>query len=708
MLRQFKWVLCCFIIPILFAQNLPSIPQNYQEAHNLLIRAYQLELAQKYDEALQYYSSSSQFFEKGANYTAQCITIYWNMSGILISQGQYQASLEPLQKGLNLAYKLNNEKAKLEFYNKLAIAYAELAKLSLAQAQFADDFKFDLGARKIIFNITGDNVISLNNTSIVIASDQISGEIFDLKQLGIILPGKYNFTIEAPGFQTITFQDEILPSKVPYNLAKNLVAGSREVKFKITGEYPAGEEIPSIESITLNGQPIEEGSTFASGQYLLEINTPNYFPLQDTITITVGSEPLVIEKVLITKPVVFQEKITFDLEPPTYLGNHRITFAPVENPTQEKTIRPGDTVKPGHYIFRIRKEAYETVEQNKRVWPSEAPFVLKAELQPKEREIQVVVEHDVPPPIFLPGWSLKMKAERATSVTSQNKVRPGKYTIEIAQPGYTCMTFVNKMPVKNSIVDIPPAENPFVIQAKFTAEPRLLAREVIDERTGSKVPVAEICIDNQVIPRDKKFAANEVLNVVYKFQYFKDATKKVYILPGEGPVSERLTLQPLKQYTLKVKRREDTLDNIRYSCAFAVSCDRQKFEEVQEFQVESDNVGTTFNIWADPAGKKIRMYHGYLYTERATDQLYGVLPPPDNIDVVRLNQHLDRKIREKNLTSAISILENMTKNRIHIKRLKGCADELDLLIQHIQKWEVRDDQQAQRIIDLLVALDELK
>lgn len=692
-----------FVVPLcMIAQNIPNIPTNVEEAHRIFLRAYQFELALKYDEALQYYQTALTFFEQSPEYPTQKLTIHWNTGNILLSQkGQYQESLVSFHKALQVAMQMNNEKAKAEIYSKLARIYNELAQNSLPQVQSEPDFKFDFGARKIVFNITGDKVIPLNETCQVVVSDPTTEEIYDLKQNGIILPGKYNFTMEAPGFQVLTFQDEVQASKEPYVITKNLTAGSRELKFKITGDYPAGEEIPSIDSITLDGQMYEEGTTFSSGQYTLEIQTRNYLPLKDKITITAGSEPMLIERMLMTKPIVFQEQINFDVPPPTYLSRHRITFAPADDPTQEKTIRPGDTFKPGHYIFKVSKEAYQPVEQNKRVWPSEDPFVLEVTLQPKDREIQVVVEYDVPPPIFLPGWTLQMKAEQAASVSSHNRVRPGVYFLEIVQPGYNCN-------IANQRIEIRPDNEPVIIKAKFSAQPRPLAYEIVNEEDGTKVPVTEIWVSNKVVSATDVFPVNVTLDVVYKFKQFKDVRTKIVILPGEGAVIEKASLKALVQYTVKIRRKEETLDNIRYACSFATSVDGQKFEPVQEFQVEKDPNSMTYTIWADANSKKLRFYYGYLYSERATDQLTGILPPPDTIDVPKLNAHLDRKIKEKNITSAITVLENMIKNKIHQKRLKECRDQLDILTQHIQKWEIHEDQNLQRVIEIINTLEEWK
>ena len=242
----------------------------------------------------------------------------------------------------------------------------------------------------------------------------------------------------------------------------------RELEVVITGDFPIGERIDP-EVIALNGKDARD-AVFKPGKYQLDIQQPGYAPLKEDLLIPPGEHPFPLERVLITNPRLLKEKITYDVKPPEDLPAYKITMAPVEKPKAEKIVKEGDMIKPGSYILRITKEAYEPIETKKHVWPAAAPLVLENELIAKQVLIRVNIVYDIEPPPNLEGYKVSLIDKETLIprfVSDGKRVKPGSYFLDIQRPGYTFGP--------RQEMEILPTEQPYHINKKLIAKPRRIS-----------------------------------------------------------------------------------------------------------------------------------------------------------------------------------------------------------------------------------------
>ncbi len=695
-LYKLLWIIFWACLPCFVLAQSELVASNFQDAKNLLKRAYQLELAQKNEESLRYYRAALNFFASNLTHSKYTLAIHFNMGNILLAQKQYNAALQQFQKGLQLAEQIGHEAQKARFCQCLVTTYQQLAQLYQEKAKDGPSIEgLDFEVRVLALQITSDTKAPL--TPKIIATQVETQESFELKAGGYIFPGKYQFQIEVPGFELVTFSDTVAAIKDPYTIQRQLTTAARAIELNITGEFPVGEKI-DVEGVLIQGKSARE-STWKPGQYEISIQQPGYMPLKDTITIPTGPGPFLLERVLVTKPRLIQDiKISYDIQPPSQLGPYKVAIATIDQPTEEKVIKTGDLLKPNCYLVRVYQEAYNTVEQKKYIWPSEGPVSFEFELQAKERLIEINIEHDVKP-MFLAQWSYSLIAEVPSSRYDPKKVKPGVYFFEIHQPGY----FFGP----RQKIYIEPSEKPYVIAAKLIAKPRAFAFEVMNESDGKIVPVHQLTLNGKEIRPQETFASGQEAQVVYKFKQYKSVAKKIRILPGEGPICEKMPLIPLKRYEMKVRKNYEMLDGIYYAYTFIADD-----QEVEDLHIEKEHGKdpVTYHLWLDPKTSAIRIYGGYLYTKRTLAQLETTINRLTNIDINKLIEHLDRKSKgREGRRESLNIAERLVRNSSFQNMIKQCSvTEIEQLIQNMHSWDLLDAQDYDRMRDLCDILETLK
>ncbi|HPY73919.1 MAG: tetratricopeptide repeat protein [Planctomycetes bacterium] len=527
----------------------------------------------------------------------------------------------------------------------------------------------------------------------------LADKIIDQKTT--FIPGKYALKIEKIGFEPKNKDIVIEPTDQPYILKDTLITIPREIELSITGDFPVGERIePDI--VALNGKDVRD-NIFKPGPYQLDIEYPGYVPLKESLVIAPGERAYTLERVLITKPRMLKEKITYDVAPREDVNPYTITLAPIDKPTDEKIVKEGDMIKPGSYVLKINKKAYEAFETKKHIWPAEAPFVLEQELIAKQVMLRINVMYDIDAPPTLDQYKASL-IDKVTSIPrfiqDGRGIKPGSYYLDIQRPGYTFGPRVE--------IDIEPSEEPYTISRKLIAKSRPISFDMVDETKGVLVPAYQILVNNKPVSFKDTFQPGSEFEVVVKFKKFQTVRKISKIVPGEGPFVEKVPLKPLVPYEFNVRNNTEIIDGIKYEYQFY--CDGNAVED-HLIEVEKGVGRIFYKLWATPEAKNLVVYAGYLFTSRAFDKLrLGIPSRLTNISIVRLIEHLETKSKgERGKREALDILESMLSRYTNQRMLKECAGtEIDQFIQYVESWKLDDPADRVRMKAIIDSLEKLK
>lgn len=546
------------------------------------------------------------------------------------------------------------------------------------------------------YEITNDFDGKLITPDVIMLGDKT------VDQKTAFIPGKYSMKIEKIGFTPKKGEIIIEPSESAYIIKQVLETMPRELEIMITGDFPPGERIDP-EVIALNTKDARDG-VFKPGKYQLDIQQPGYISLKEEIIIQPGETPFPIEKVLITKPRVVKEKVTYDVKPPEDLPAYKITLAPVDKPKQEKIVKENDLLKPGSYIMRITKEAYEPVEVKKHVWPSETPMVLEQELIAKQVVIRVNIVYDIEPPANLEGYKVSLidKASLIPRfVMDGRSAKPGSYFLDIQRPGYS---FGPKQEI-----DILPSEQAYHINKKLLAKPRTISFDMVDAKTNVLVSAYQILANGKPVDFKQEFQPGSEFDLVVKFLKYKTVNKRTRVVPGEGPFIESVPLDSLTRYEFSARKTDMEIDGITYEYELAADS-----EQVEPHLIKTEKgMGRTFyQIWVDPKAKNCKIYAGYLFGQRPFSSIQLGAPALTSIDVPRLIQHLEKKRKQdqRDYREPLEIMEKMLREFNTRRMLKQAAGtELDQLIQYIESnWKVSDPKDRVRVKMILDSIESLK
>ncbi len=344
-------------------------------------------------------------------------------------------------------------------------------------------------------------------------------------------PGKYHLKIEKMGFLPVNKEILIESEKPLYVIQESLLCFPREIEPCILGDFPPGERIEA-ELIHLNGKDVRE-NTFAPGKYQLDIQQPGYIPLSETLCLTPGDGPFYLEKILISKPRILQEKITYDVPGKDMQSKpYKITLAPLGKPEQEKQYKQGDMVKPGSYMVRIVQYAYEPIAIKKHVWPSEDPWTLEDRLIAKKLPLNIHVTYDIEPVDKSEACGVSL-LEKSTNISHMvqdgDLIKPGKYFLNIERAGYD---FSEKQEM-----EIEPSEKPYTVHKKLFAKPRRISFSYYDGVStflGLPAPVENILVQGKPLNFADTFPVGMEMDIEIHCKGYEILKIKVKIPPGEG------------------------------------------------------------------------------------------------------------------------------------------------------------------------------
>ncbi len=545
----------------------------------------------------------------------------------------------------------------------------------------------------VLYDIKGDDE---KQTPLLPDLIQLNDKFVDQK--AAFLPTQYKLVIEKIGFNKIEENLVIKPSDKPYTISKIMESLPRAIELAIVGD--STPDLPFIpEVITLNG--IDAGHSdnkFKPRKYQMDILHAGYFPVREEITIPPGENAFLISKVLETKPRRFESKVTYDVAPPDP-GDPEIAFIPVTG--KGGFIKAGDMIKPGEYTFKLKKYAYEDIELRRSVVPDETPFVLDREMIAKKVVLNINIVHDIEPPTNLAPFTVSL-IDKITmipsSVQNGNRIKPGSFWLDVQRPGYT---FGGRQDF-----EIRPSEEPQLINKTLKAKPRSISFNIMNE-DGIMIEAFEILVNGQKIDYQKSFQPGTELDLVAKFKKYKTVQQRITIVPGEGPYVAQIPLKLLVPYEFVLSRNEEVLDNIKYPYIFYA--DSQPIEpQHTEAEKSSGSTRTYYTVNVDPTARNLRVFAGYLFTQKKLTELRTGVGVFTNISVDNLIEHLKQKVRNEgnNPAAIIPTMERIISAR-EISKLRQCAAaEIDQIIRHIQtlRFSGSDMVRVQKIMDTLEKL----
>lgn len=518
------------------------------------------------------------------------------------------------------------------------------------------------------------------------------------------LPGTYTIAVEKQGYNEKSFEIVVTPSDEPYLIKDMLETVAREIELDITGDFPVGERIDP-EIVALDGKDARE-HLFKPRKYELEIQQPGYIPLRKNVTIEPGNEPYLIQEVLATKPRKVDLNITYDIQPPSHLAPYKITMAPLDKPTEEKEIKPGDIIKPNSYILKIVKPAYETIEVKQHVWPDDRPYVIDQQLRAKQVPININITHNVEPPSNLPAYQVSLISKKTKVlflVTEGKRIRPGSYDLKVTQPGYSFGAI--------KTIDIAPSEDAYLINESLLAKNRQISFEMVDEKTRSLVDAHEV-IDlktkKKVEFRDE-FEPGKKVNFRVKFKKYQTVSTTTMIPPGEGPYILPVPLVELQPLEFTIRKNTEKIDGIEYQYNFSV--DGKELED-HHIKMEKGIGRFYYTVMVPPKAKNFRAYIGYMFLQRALARFRSgmSISRPENLSVPKLIEHLDRMAKgERGRRASLEVMEKLLKGYRNRKMLKQLHNtERDQLISYLESWKLGPAQDRVRLQVVVEAINKNK
>lgn len=461
--------------------------------------------------------------------------------------------------------------------------------------------------------------------------------------------GRHSLVIRAAGYKTIEEDIEIDPREEPYIIKRNLEPVPRDIEPYIIADYSGDTFTPEI--MTLNTLPVDVNS-FMPGEYTLEIQNPGYTSIKEVVEIEPSPDLYRIERTMVSKPRLVKEKVIYDIPPPEKLPPHKITIALLDKPEVERVIKDGDTLKPGTYLIKVNKQAYEQTSVKKSVQPLEEPFTLEAEVYAKQVLLNISITYDIQPPPNLPPCTVTLVTppplQTKLSVVDQNRIKPGGYKLEIQRPGY--------YGGPSQDIYIEPSEAPYPISRDLKAKPRQLSFQMVDPKDGSLVPAHEILADGKKVGYDDLFQPGTEIELTAKFIKYKTATSRVKIEPGEGPFIAPITLERLVKRDVLTARSEEIYDGIKYP--YILYEDTTKIEAHHLISESGGGTRVLYTLWTDSKSQKLRVVAGYMYTEKPISNP-GSISTLNSISIEMLLEHLETK--KKSGSTDTEILDIVSK-----------------------------------------------
>lgn len=354
-----------------------------------------------------------------------------------------------------------------------------------------------------------------------------------------VKPGNYKLLVKKSGYKTYKKKVRI-PDDPVYTIKAKLRKSIIKLDWKITGEYPKGEEFEP-EVVKIDGKDVYKGNSISSGIHKVVIQHPGYEIYRKQIVVPDGVSRYVLKAELTTLPRLVVANISYDVPPSAEvarrLGPCRVQLYKLI--TGDKVlVKQGIKVKPEKYEVLITRRAYENVKQVVYIWPKGRPFEIKAMLQAKTRILKAKVRHDIAAPDYLKPYIVDFVSAKgvARTVKKNGRVKPGKQRYIVRKEGY-------KMVGGEKTAYIEPSEEPYELEeVELKAQSRQLSFNIV---YNNVIQDAEsITVDGEVYSYNKTYQPGKKYYIVAKFKKFKTVKKNITFEPGVGPHVVKLVLMP--------------------------------------------------------------------------------------------------------------------------------------------------------------------
>lgn len=329
-----------------------------------------------------------------------------------------------------------------------------------------------------------------------------------------LAPGKYRLQAESKGYRTLTKDIVITPGSEDFKIQYKLIPIACKLQLKVSLDHPARGNAP--EQILIDGKPHE--SSILPGAYRLEVRKPGYHTIQQDLKIDLGTRSKQIEISLKAKARDLQLTLVNPENKPLSPG-----FIKIDGKKQSsKKIQ----LLPGKYNLTAGTKGYQPRTHTFEVVPGEDPIALKIELK-KAKPVfrQVRFKFDVSPDeLLLDGKKIR---------PSELKLQVGEHKLVARKAGYHTIE-------KELEVVTEQGSNDFTL--KFEPHSRALKLKFDYDVMATGATTPQVKINDKSGELSLKPGTHKLF---VSCPGYAPITKELQVVPGEGPVTEKITLKAL-------------------------------------------------------------------------------------------------------------------------------------------------------------------
>lgn len=244
-----------------------------------------------------------------------------------------------------------------------------------------------------------------------------------------VSPGEHTVTVRHSNYQELRKRVRIPRGTSNYTFKGVLVSLPRLIELSVAHDISPTEALPNYEVSLKNVftgavRQVRGGEKMKPAQYEVYVKQRAYTDYRGTVRIFPGQAPYKIEAKLQAKPRVVNVDVSFDINPPSDLAPHVVQF--VDSNKIPRSVRPGGTIKPGSYRYKVLKPGYtmEGTERTEFLAPSEEPFLIRATMlaAPRKISLDAVMDNVLidPQEVLIDGKPY-----------GYSPIRPGTYQINV-------------------------------------------------------------------------------------------------------------------------------------------------------------------------------------------------------------------------------------------------------------------------------------
>lgn len=270
-----------------------------------------------------------------------------------------------------------------------------------------------------------------------------------------VKPDLFNVVIQKDGFFPVLERLTIPPGRKPFLIKHRLVSKPRKLLIQIKSSFSGEAIVP--ENIVLGAQEVKDGQLVKPGEYAVVIKEKGYKTISTSVVIEPSEESYTLSYTMESLPRPVQYQLVSDFD------NQEVV--PDLITLNDKIVDQKTDFLPGKYAVKVEKRGYHPKELEVVIEPGTEPYVISTVLESIAREIELMITGDFPRGEAIDPEEVSLSGKDARD----NLFKPGKYDLQIAQPGYFPM-------VKSFIIE--PGEEPFLIEEELVTKPRQMKERI--------------------------------------------------------------------------------------------------------------------------------------------------------------------------------------------------------------------------------------